>query len=256
MEKTILSPKEFLPRYAVGDEPKTRAQRTVGTNAQGEWVLRLVPPGAGAAESAGSFWLLDEADCKALLIDALKHGKLTMAEYTALQKELRPPETPKKPAPKPASGKPREECICRSEGVEIGLLKDGRPYLRLDGEEYTLSSQPIEPCTYVRKNSRIILTVRNAFEIYGAFELLAKGETVESISGRRYDAPAFCALLAAAVRSNCDALDLEDLEVLLQPRADEPLAEENEPCAEEDGDEAQDGDESDGTFTEFYNNFK
>jgi hypothetical protein len=258
MEKTILSPKEFLPRYAVGDEPKTRAQRTVGTNAQGEWVLRLVPPGAGAAESAGSFWLLDEADCKALLIDALKHGKLTMAEYTALQKELRPPETPKKPAPKPASGKPREECICRSEGVEIGLLKDERPYLRLDGEEYTLSSQPFETSTLIRKNSRVVVTLRNAFEIYGAYDLLAEGGSAESAAGRKYDAPALCALLAAALRVNRETLEFAELEAMLAPDGADEAAEEPEAEGTSEADALPDAALfGDGTRSGFlYDNFK
>lgn len=219
MEKTILSPGEFVPRFSAGEEPKTRAARTVGTNAQGEWTLRCVSPEAGALERAESYWLLDEADCKALLIEALRRGKLTMPEYTALQRELRPPETPKKkPEPaRPAPKKPQEVCICRSEGVEIGLLKDERPYLRLDGEEYTLSAHPFEACTYIRKNSRIVITLHNAFEIYGAYEALAAGETVTSITGRRYDASAFCALLACAVRAGRDEMQLSDAEAMLPP---------------------------------------
>ena len=216
MEKTILSPGEFVPRFTAPDEPKTGASRTVGQTAGGDWALRRVLPAAGAFESAESFYLLDESECKALLIDALKRGRVTMAEYTALQKEMRPPETAKKPASaSPAPGKPGEVCICRSEGVEIGLLKDTRPYLRLDGEEYTLSSHPFEPSTYIRKNSRVVVTVRNAFEIYTAYETLADGGTVTSISGREYDAAGFCALLACAVRAGRDALDLSDAEAML-----------------------------------------
>ena len=51
-------------------------------------------------------------------------------------------------------------------GFTPQLLDHIRPYLRLDGEEYTLSSHPFDPCTYIRKNSRVVITIRNAFEIY------------------------------------------------------------------------------------------
>ncbi len=251
MEKTILSPEEFYPCFSAPEEPETRAARTVGRSAAGEWLLRRVTPEAAAFEKTESYWLLEKAECKALLIDALKRGCLTMPEYTALQKELRATEaeTPaaKKPAqPKPAPKKPGEVCICRSEGAEIGLLKDTRPYLRYGGEEYTLSCHPGDPCTYIRKNSKIIITIRNAFEIYGAYDTLAEGGTVTSVSGREYDAPAFCALLAAALNANRDELSVEELEAML-PR------EEPAPCEEAPDAEGPDGGapEEDGLFDIF-----
>ena len=229
MEKTILSPEEFLPRFVTSDEPKTRAARTVGRTPLGEWALRRVLPEASAFEREESFWLLDGKECKELLIEALRRGRVTMAEYNTLQEELRAPESSAKTEPvKPAPQKPGEVCIFRGDGAEIGLLKDTRPYLRLDGEEYTLSSHPFDLCTYIRKNSRVVITIRNAFEIYTAYEMLADGKTLTSISGRKYDAAGFCSLLACAVRMGLEELQLSDAEALL-PREeigdDDPVLE-------------------------------
>ena len=215
MEKTLLKPEDFRLWFTPGDDEKTGARRAVGSDGDGALILRRGEAEGGAFGAEESDWLLSEAEYKALLIEALRRGKVTMAEYTELQKRAKPPEeAKKKPEPrKPA--KPQEQCICRSEGVEIGLLKDTRPYLRLDGEEYTLSCHPYEPCTYIRKNSRVVITIHNAFEIYGAYDTLAEGGEVESISGRRYDAPRFSALLAAAVRAGREELGIETLEALL-----------------------------------------
>ncbi len=229
MEKVFLTPEAFEPWFSPGDDKKTGGAREVGC-ADGELLLRRTEKQSGTAGAAESWWLLGETEYKELLIEALKRGKVTMKEYGELQKRAKPavPEN-KKPEPKkPERKKNQEFRICRSEGVEIGLLADERPYLRVDGEEYTLSSHPYGPCTCIRKNSKIVVTIQNAFEIYGTFDALDEGGTVESVTGRRYDAPAFCAFLAAAVRAGRDELQIGDVEAYLPPEEapeDEPQPE-------------------------------
>lgn len=264
MEKTILSPEAFELWFSPGEDKKTGCARAVGC-ADGELILRRTEAVSGAFASAESWWLLSEAEYKDLLIEALKRGKIAMADFTALQKRGKPAEGgKKKPEPVRPERKPGQEYrICRSEGVEIGLLKDERPYLRLDGEEYTLSSQPFETSTLIRKNSRVVVTLRNAFEIYGAYDRLAEGEPAESAAGGTYDAPALCALLAAALRVNRETLELAELEAMLAP--DEADEADEEPEAEERADETPFGDAlpeeapigDGGTRSGFlFNNFK
>ena len=236
MEKTIPAPEAFETWFSPGDDPKTGCARDVGRSADGELLLRRTEKAAEAFGEAESWWLLGEADYKDLLIEALKRGKVTMKEYGDLQKRFRPAEpAPAKPEPKkPERRKNQEYRICRSGGVEIGVLADERPYLRTGGEEYTLSSHPYEPCTFIRKNSRIIITIHNAFEIYGTFETLDEGGTVESITGRRYDAPAFCAFLAAALHAGRSELQASDVEDLLPPEETADAPEEDAPGTDSD----------------------
>lgn len=82
-------------------------------------------------------------------------------------------------------------------------VRDGAPYLTAGGCEYALFCHPYEPCTYV-KSAAGTVAVHNAFEVSSALVLFARGETIRVITGKDYDAAAFCELLAYAAALGVD----------------------------------------------------
>lgn len=82
-------------------------------------------------------------------------------------------------------------------------VRDGALYLTADGCEYELSCHPYEPCTYV-KSAAGTVAVHNAFEVSSAMEIFARGETIHAVTGKDYDAKAFCELLAHAATLGAD----------------------------------------------------
>ena len=75
---------------------------------------------------------------------------------------------------------------------------DTSPYLTADGKTYLLSFHPYEPCTYIRDGERLVAVIHNAFNPLDVMEAFAKGKTVTSISGKVYDAKAFCVMIEFA----------------------------------------------------------
>ena len=75
---------------------------------------------------------------------------------------------------------------------------DTSPYLTADGKTYLLSCHPYEPCTYIRDGERLVAVIHNAFNPLDVMEAFAKGKTVTSISGKVYDAKAFCVMIEFA----------------------------------------------------------
>ena len=76
--------------------------------------------------------------------------------------------------------------------------KDNHPFLAVDGRIYQLSSHPYEPCTFIKDGDKLISAIHNAFNLPDALKTFAKGNTVTLISGKAYDAKAFCTLVEFA----------------------------------------------------------
>ena len=93
----------------------------------------------------------------------------------------------------------------------------GEAYLIADGKRYALSCHPFEPCLYIKDESGALTVVRNAFDPQAALAAFARGETVESITGREYDALDFCeAVEYAAGRGE---ITIDDAERVFGDRA-------------------------------------
>ena len=82
--------------------------------------------------------------------------------------------------------------------------KDGKAYLTADGKTYCLSCHPYEPCMYISDARGIVSVVHNAFDPIAVLESFAHGQTVEAVTGTRYDPLAFCEMLAFAVERFSD----------------------------------------------------
>ena len=74
--------------------------------------------------------------------------------------------------------------------------KSGKPILSVDGKIYLLSCHPYEPCTYIKDNGVLVAVIHNAFDPIVVLKAFAKGNTVDSISGKVYEPKEFCEMLA------------------------------------------------------------
>ena len=83
--------------------------------------------------------------------------------------------------------------------------RDGEPFCRAGDRLYRLSCHPYEPCLYIREGGRLAAVVRNAFDPAVVVRAFARGETVESATGKRYGARDFCALVALAASRGLEA---------------------------------------------------
>ena len=75
---------------------------------------------------------------------------------------------------------------------------DGIPCLVAGGHRFRLTCHPYEPCMYIRDRERLVAVIHNAFNPLDLMEAFAKGKTVTSISGKVYDAKAFCVTIEYA----------------------------------------------------------
>ena len=87
--------------------------------------------------------------------------------------------------------------VYRDDRYVLGQTAGG-PYLEADGKVYSLSCHPGEPCTYIKSNGAPVAVIHNAFDPSVALQAFAKGKTVNSVSGRVYEAKEFCEMLAFA----------------------------------------------------------
>lgn len=76
-----------------------------------------------------------------------------------------------------------------------------------NGVEYELGDHPFEPCTYIKKDGKIICTLHNAFTVYDLPEWFADGKSLQGIDGKEYDETAFCKVLAASIDSGRTDMD-------------------------------------------------
>lgn len=102
--------------------------------------------------------------------------------------------------PDPASG------LLKRKGNEVVFL--------YDETEYTLASNPYEPCIYIKKDGKIIRTLHNAFNTENLPERFAQDGFLLGIDGREYDLNAFSRVIIAAVACNRTEMDFTFAAVL------------------------------------------
>ena len=80
------------------------------------------------------------------------------------------------------------------------------------GNTYRLSSHPYEPCLYVWKSDAMVCALHNAYNPDQLVKAFAAGKTVRTMFGKDYDQEidetGFCRILAAALESGRDDMDL------------------------------------------------
>lgn len=121
---------------------------------------------------------------------------------------------------------PKSAVIYSDERYTLGQ-QGGEPYLIADGEKYILSCHPFEPCLYITNQSGFKTAVRNAFDPLVVLEQFNNGETVASISGRRYDARDFCVMVEYA--AGMGNIDIDIAEKAFENRENEKADNQNQP---------------------------
>ena len=97
----------------------------------------------------------------------------------------------------------RDATVYRDNCHVLGR-KDGKPFFTAGGKTYYLSCHPYEPCTYIRDGGTLVSVIHKAFDPDSVMKAFAKGNTVDSITGKVYDAKEFCEMLAFAVNKHYD----------------------------------------------------
>lgn len=77
-------------------------------------------------------------------------------------------------------------------------MEEGYPYLVADGRKYRLTCHPYEPCLYITDENGFMAVVHNAFDPDCVLSSFEEGKTVESITGRVYNAYDFCRMVEYA----------------------------------------------------------
>ena len=82
------------------------------------------------------------------------------------------------------------------------------------GETYRLSSHPFEPCLYLWKGDALVCALHNAYNPETLVKAFTTGKTIKTLFGKdydkEYDEAGFCRVLAAALDSGRDDMDLFD----------------------------------------------
>ena len=76
-----------------------------------------------------------------------------------------------------------------------------RVFFESNGTIYELTSQPYEPCLYIKKEGQIIKTIHNAWTTDTLSEIFQEGGTIEAFNGERYSEKEFCTILEKFIES-------------------------------------------------------
>ncbi|MBQ9545295.1 MAG: hypothetical protein IJV00_09230 [Clostridia bacterium] len=103
-----------------------------------------------------------------------------------------------------------------SDGRYVLGEKNGLCFLNINGEEYTLTCHPYEPCLYITDKNKNMSAVHNSFDPCSVLERFENGETVTSITGFEYDAADFCRMVEYAARMG--DVQIDDAEKVFRGR--------------------------------------
>ncbi len=76
--------------------------------------------------------------------------------------------------------------------------------------EYTITSQPYEPCMYISKDGMLFRALRNAFDTSELLECLTEGVSVMGIDGKRYGLADFCNVFAFMIDHDRGVMNFTD----------------------------------------------
>ncbi|MBQ2582061.1 MAG: hypothetical protein II574_10585 [Ruminococcus sp.] len=91
---------------------------------------------------------------------------------------------------------------------------DGELYLIADNKQYHITSQPYEPCMYLRCGDESEITVHNAFTTDTLCRLADSHGKATAMSGNEHDLGSLCSLLLLAVGCKRTSVDFDYLESL------------------------------------------
>ena len=117
--------------------------------------------------------------------------------------------------------KAESTIVYQDERFTLGQA-NGTPFLTADGKTYTLSCHPYEPCLYITDADGRMTVVRSAFDPYFVIGAVSRGQCFTSVTGRRYDAQAFCTAVAYAAGKGTITID-EAEKIFPDPPRENPV---------------------------------
>ncbi|MBR0231331.1 MAG: hypothetical protein IJQ53_03795 [Clostridia bacterium] len=136
------------------------------------------------------FYEIDGSEYAELLDRAIKQGELTPNDREHLMERMKAPFIPPWDVHK-------DVVVYRDGRYTLGQ-QNGLPYLIANGERFTLTCHPYEPCLYITDENGCKTAVHNAFDPFDVLDAFSRGETITSITGREYGALDFCRIVEYA----------------------------------------------------------
>ena len=101
------------------------------------------------------------------------------------------------------------------------VYEDVKMYYEYRGDRYLLGSHPYEPCLYLVRNGSCVCMLHNAFTVEKLRDTFSAGGTLtDGLTDRTFDAEAFCRVLAFAIDSKQEEMDLPYAEKVAAGRID------------------------------------
>jgi hypothetical protein len=91
----------------------------------------------------------------------------------------------------------KDSIVFRDERYVLGQ-KNGLPFIIANGEEYTLTCHPYEPCLYITSADGKLTAVHNAFDPSSVLQTFSEGARITSVTGTDYNALDFCRMVEYA----------------------------------------------------------
>ena len=136
------------------------------------------------------FYEIGGSEYAELLDRAIKQGELTPNDREHLMERMKAPFIPPWDVHKAT-------VVYRDGHYTLGQ-QNGLPYLIANGERFTLTCHPYEPCLYITDENGCKTAVHNAFDPFDVLDAFSRGETITSITGREYGALDFCMIVEYA----------------------------------------------------------
>jgi len=116
----------------------------------------------------------------------------------------------------------KSEAITEDDSGVLNLNSEVVTYT-YKNETYQLYSHPYEPCLYLYSGDELVCALHNAYNSQQLVKAFSAGETVKTNYGKDYDKEfneaGFCRVLAAALESGRDDMDLFDAAKLAKERS-------------------------------------
>lgn len=84
--------------------------------------------------------------------------------------------------------------------------------LIINNKTYYITSNPYEPCLYIKLNDKIISIIHNSFNTDEIENIARENNKIRSITGREYDIKEVCELLVCAINNNIYDTDISYIE--------------------------------------------
>ncbi|MBO4547829.1 MAG: hypothetical protein J5758_01305, partial [Abditibacteriota bacterium] len=111
-----------------------------------------------------------------------------------------------------------DNIVIYTGGPYVFCIKNGLPYLTVNGKPFALTCHPYEPCLYITGPEGERAAVHNSFDPAAAARVFLEGRTLRSVTGREYGSEDFCRMAEYACGKG--DIQIDDAEKVFGPAPD------------------------------------